>query len=276
MGFALSGAGIGGVLAPGLIWIAENHGWRSLFVVVALFTFLVCIPLSLVLRDAPEPYGQFPDGKSPTHRDLASNLQDDSSDRHYTGREAVRTRAFWILAIAYTGLWLALSGLLPHLLTYLDDIEIEGTFATFSLTVITTSSIAGRLAGGWLSDLVEKRYVFAGALALGSLGMAIMAFVTEGWHLFLCLILIGPAFGTLVPTFPALVSETFGTRSFALVLGLVMVPGTLVVFVVPPLVGFAWDLYETYRPAWLVLAALTLALAPATLRLRGDASRSPG
>ena len=269
LGIAVSGVGLSGVIVPVLTLYIENQGWRSGFVVVAIATFVICLPLSLVLRHRPEPYGMRPDGLIPDEVTTNSpRTEPGEANDSFTGSEAIRTSAFWMTSAVYCASWLPISGILPHLLTYLDELQIEGPAATFSISVLTISSIAGRIGGGSLADRYSKGRIIAVALSFVGIGTLLFAFISTGWQLSACLILLGIGYGTMLPGLPALISELFGTKSFAYILGMTMLPGTIIWLAVPSVVGFVWDTLATYRPAWIGLALMMLAAVPIAMKIQ--------
>ena len=68
MALAMEGFLVGGmVLVPLLAFVidpdvAGRPGWRNTALAIGLFLIAVAFPLSRLIRNAPEPYGQFPDG----------------------------------------------------------------------------------------------------------------------------------------------------------------------------------------------------------------------
>ena len=62
MTFFFAGGGLGGVLVPPLVWAIATYGWRDVVDWIGLGTLLIGIPVSLVMRHRPEPYGYLPDG----------------------------------------------------------------------------------------------------------------------------------------------------------------------------------------------------------------------
>ena len=95
----LSGAiGLGG----GMIYLANMlinlYGWRMTLVYTGIGAWVIGIPLSLVVRHRPEPYGLVPDGEEPVKYDQDSGQERmKGTEEGFTLGEAWRTRALcWI------------------------------------------------------------------------------------------------------------------------------------------------------------------------------------
>ena len=266
MGIAYCGYGLSGVMAPILNWGIEGYGWRSVFVATGLGTLAICLPLSLVLRHRPEPFGYSVDGApTPARGEEEPELDAGPS---FTAGDAIRTRAFWLLAALVTLGFLAGVSLIPHLVTYLADVGIDGESAALAIMGLTIANSIGRIVGGALADRFDKRRVLVGGFIGVALGIVLFATISQTWQLVLFVVVAGPALGCLFPITSALTGDCFGTRSFAMILGLFYAAATLIVFGAPSAVGWVFDHFGTYQPAWLVLAALMLTAVPLTLMLR--------
>jgi len=272
MGVAMSGYGLSGTIAPVLNWGIEGYGWRAVYVACAIATLVFGVSLSLVLRHRPELYGFGVDGNpAPTRTGKGTHQDVDSAGSSMTAAQAMRTRAFWLLALIAVLNALTPAGLLPHMVTYLTDVGFEAKLAALTITGITIATIMGRIGGGALSDRLGKRPVLVGGFFILAVSVLIFAVISQSWQLLLFVVLAGPSLGAVITVVPALTGDYFGPRSLALIIGLVYIPRTLLLLGVPSGVGWVFDRYGTYRPAWLVLAGILLVAAPLVLMLRPPA-----
>ena len=105
-----------------------------------------------------------------------------------------------------------------------------------------------------------------------SLATLWFAFISQGWQLIVFIPLFALGVGGLAVSVPLLVGDHYGARAFALMIGLVMLPPSLLWFAAPGLAGWVFDAFGTYRPAWLVLGALTLLTVPVAYSLKQKAA----
>ena len=272
IGIALSGNGLAGFLAPVLNWGIQAYGWRSVYIAAALLTLAVGVPLSLVLRHRPDPYGYNVDGSpDPAQNDHGT----EPAGPLFSAGEALRTRAFWIIAALVILYWMAFAGMLPHMVTYLKGVGIGPDDAALGITGVTVVTIIGRIGGGALADRYGKRPILLGALLLLSVGVLVFASISETWQLVLFVAVYAPAFGAISASVPALIGDFFGTRSFALIFGLATLPATLLLFGVASAVGWVFDTYGVYQPAWFVLAFMTLVAVPLVGWLQPPSAHTP-
>ena len=269
MGIAMCGYGLSGALAPVLNWGINGYGWRTAFVASSIATLAIGIPLCLLLRRSPEPYGYGVDGGPVRPRAAAEGAE--PAGPAFSAGQAMRTSAFWLLSAFIVLYWIGFTGMVPHMVTYLKDVGIAEDIAVLAITGTTIATLIGRVVGGALADRIGKRPVLLGGFLVLAIGVLLFAAISHTWQLVLFVIVMGPALGALIPIVPALIADYFGTRSFALIFGLIYVPTMLTLFGVPSAVGWVFDRFGTYRPAWVVLGLVTLVAVPLVFKLRAPA-----
>ncbi len=261
-GIMASGAALGGLLIPLIVIIVDRYGWRTAMIIFGLGTWVVCLPLSLLIRDKPENYGCLPDGDD-YQTVVASN---DSAaikknlDINFTAGAALRNRAFWHVTLAMTFHAIVTSAILTHVMPYLSDIGISRLTASLVGTAIPITSILGRLGFGWLGDRMEMRRAAAIGFALSGLGMFIFAYIAPLglWLLVPFLLTFGIGFGGSVTIRAVLLSRYFGREKFGSILGFTIGMMTLGNIIGAPLAGFIFDRWHSYQLAWLGCAALSI------------------
>ena len=274
IGIVVSGFALSALFVPVFQEVVTSLGWRETLRIVGLGAFVMCVPLSLMLRHSPEAYGLVVDGGPGQGPDEGKRDTGDGSDPSAVegpGRsvsQVLRTPAFWVLSGLVTTTNFGLGAMLPHLLVFLRDVGIPESAGALAFSFYGIFSVLGRLAGGALGDVVDKRRVLAvcqGVLFVAMLGCA---GITESWQLMLFFVgMIAPAFALTSPVIPALAADLFGRRDYALVFGLMLVPGTIVGIIGPGIAGWIADAAGSYAPAWLGFASFTLLGVPLSLML---------
>jgi MFS family permease len=82
LGLFAVGAGLGGLMVPLVTWLLDLYGWRITLVIIAIGTWLVCLPLALILRHRPEKYNLLPDGEE-TCPELRRRARNDRQIREF-------------------------------------------------------------------------------------------------------------------------------------------------------------------------------------------------
>lgn len=280
-----TGSGCAGAMVLLLTWLISAYGWRSALVITAFIIWGVCLPLALTVRNQPEEYGLLPDGVAPPPRPgppgetpLAAAAAGGVSPaaRGLPLAQALRSPAFWLMAIAVSLAQLSVNSILVHQFPYLTGLGFSEGVAALTVTGVAFISLTGRLGLGLLSDFVDKRKLLAVALLLQAAGVFVLAGAHSGWQIILFLFIFSPGFGGTVPLRAALQAEYFGRRSFGAILGSMETIRTLGTVVGPVLVGGMFDIMGTYRPAFLLVASLTLLAIPLVLAMnRPQPSSTP-
>lgn len=250
LGIATTGMGMGGVIvAPLAGWLIARYDWQTAFAVMAGVVMVVGIPVSAIIMRTPQERKPVPHSAPP----------ETPGPRAVTLRQALRRKAFWLIAISamlwYWGFTLGLT----HQVAFAVDEGIPPLTAAGAVGLLSAFSIPGRLAFGRLGDIIDKRYVMMIAA-----GMQMMAFVLLLQAITLPVLylysgLIGFAIGGLTPILPGILSDHFGRRHFSAIYGASYVVLALGVMAGPFYGGWIHDSTGSYFVAFVTAAAITLA-----------------
>jgi sugar phosphate permease len=251
MSLALIQTGIsaGGLMVPLIVWSLQTNGWRLTAMISGLLVLVVGLPLSRLIRDRPEDLGLTPDGEPPQRSRRAVP--------QFSAAEALRTRAFWLLAAGHALALAVVFAVLAHLVVFLnDEVGLSLEVAGYLFTLMTVVTIIGQLVGGLLADRFNKRIIAGGAMIGHAAGLAVLALgaslpATIGFGL-----LHGFAWGLRGPVMQALRADLFGPRAFAQIMGLTSPLLTIGMFSGPLIVGVLVDRSGSHAPGFLVVAAL--------------------
>jgi len=286
MAVLTAGAGSSGVMVVVLATLISAFGWREALLIMGLAQWAVCIPLALVVRHRPQEMGLLPDGEQPQARPevaqegerlpgrAAALAEADGvadgplylQDSGLTIGQALRTRTFWLLALAMSLAGFGSTAIIVHQLVFVTEAAgLSDDHAAIVTMMMPIVSLAGRLGFGWLADYREKRHVLAVSYVLLGLGILLLAAAREPWQLVFFLAVFSPGWGGSIAVRPAFQAEYFGLRSFGALQGLMFTVSTLGSVAGPVFAGWVHDSTDTYRHAFVVLALATLAAAPAVL-----------
>jgi sugar phosphate permease len=254
LGIMSSGTGTSGLLVLFIVWLIDLYQWRTAFVILGLGTLLLAIPLVLLIRDRPEQYGYAPDGDTPG---IAPDVPMKTQNPEVGLKEALKSRAFWHLAIAETIRRMVVISVVTHIMPYLSSIGMSRSRAAFVATSIPLISILGRFGFGWLGDIFDKRYVIACAYLSAGSGLLALSYVEVAWVIFPFLALFPLSWGGLALS-GAIVRESFGSSSFGKIVGLMGGIGTIGLVIGPSLAGWTYDTLGSYYFIWLVFAATSI------------------
>ena len=224
------------MLLPPAAVSALGHGLRpahlmsavaqpGILVAAAVFILAIAWPVSRMIRDRPEDWGQQPDGGD-SHTQVALSLNRPVVAARvlpdYTWREALRTRAFWLMTLGA-----AVFSVAPIGAAYLDIDVYNRAFSSLDHEWVRWLKAALLVAsvplGGLLGDyLPTRRATFVFSL-VQSISLVVMAFTTTLPMYLLAVALSGIGTGGGLPLTFAARGAYFGRRNFATITGLSLV-----------------------------------------------------
>ncbi|MBM2827200.1 MAG: hypothetical protein HW403_1264 [Dehalococcoidia bacterium] len=284
LGITFLGPVVSGPFIVSMVFLEEAVGWRVALVLLGVGLWIVGIPLALVARSRPEPYGYLPDGDSPSSSDatsssaLSGSLGTDPSGSGLTptpvpegstARQAMRTPVFWVLVAIFCGHNLGINGIMVHQLPLFYAMGFSQREGAVIVGIIFVLSGIGRLGAGTLMDFLDKRLVLGGVILLQAVSyLMLLGDSLSWWQVILFSLMFGSAFGSTIPARPILIRGLYGSRAFGAISGLVQGLAFGMGLIGPIVMGAAFDLTGSYTSAILAFAALTLATVPLVLLLR--------
>src|SRR5690348_2741073 len=131
--FGMESGGMGMTFTVGSTIAA--YGWRAVYFIVAAPALLLVIPmLLLVVRTRPAGTN-----------DQSVAAQAEALPGYEVG-EAVRTRAFWMLALAEMSFGLAAGGTFHHLVAFLEGLHYGLRAATLVVSIVLGMAAVGKVA----------------------------------------------------------------------------------------------------------------------------------
>lgn len=259
LGLVSSGMAIGGLLAPAVAWSLSTQGWRTTAAASGVIIWLVGLPVTGLMRHAPEPYGYLPDGRvADTIDDRAPVVMATVDDGpRFTARQALRTSAFWYVTLGHASALLVVAAVNVHLVSFLK--EGQGYSVTAGATIVallTGASLVGQVGGGMFGDHFSKRKVVILCMFGHAVALLLLAYSVAVWMVVVFAILQGLAWGTRGPLMAAIRADYFGRASFGAISGyasLVIMLGTISG---PMVAGILADRLGDYRAGFTVLAVL--------------------
>ena len=266
MGIAGEGSFLGGlVLVPILAWAVtpSNFGWSVTAQWIGIVFLVAAWPLSRLIRNNPEDYGQLPDGESAGQRQ-ARLLRERTAGQNevadgrlnFTARQALRTQAFWFITFGHALSSMLIATLTVHLVPLLTDQGMSLQTAAYVWSVLMGVGAVFQLIGGYLSDRLPRNRVLFGFAALQTVGFISAAFIQGLPMAILFAIVYGAGFGGRVPITTAIRGDYFGDKAFATITGISMAPLYLFMLAAPLFAAFMFDSTGSYTVAFLILGGL--------------------
>jgi MFS family permease len=269
-GIVVSGYGAGGILMPLIAWLTTRYGWRETLILLSLATCVILLPISLIVRDKPEEHGYLPDGESPSSPQAWQPEMDSvySTEVEFTAGQALKTRTFWFIGFTFAIPFMVYGAVAVHVMPCFASLGLPGEKAALVAMFIPLSTIVGRLAFGWLGDILNKKNLFAATLFLQAIGLAFFYAAGTLWQLVVFLVFFGPAYGGTVTLRSAILREYFGRRAFGSIQGLITTVMTVGGIVGPAYAGWVFDTRGSYKMGWLSFIVPMMAGVPVILSIK--------
>ncbi len=237
----LTGSGVGSVLIPPLTeWMIERHGWRSGFLLLGGIAILGFPLTAMLVRNRPE---------------AAIVRTKQRVDTGATVATALRTAAFWILAVITILSAFSENGLVTNLASILTQHGVLAATAAFALSVRGGAGILGRLGIGFAIDHVSPERIQSLVLALAAAGALILAFASSTWAVLLGAAVLGVGLGSEADVGPYLLARYFGRRHFSVLYGLTWTAYAIGGATGPLWMGHLYDRAGAYLPRFIVYLA---------------------
>jgi MFS family permease len=248
------GLAAGGLALPLLSWSIAAFGWRATCVGAAGVILVLGWPLASILRRHPSEVGQEVDGEP---RPVETPVPAATWKEGLTAAQAVRTRAFWLLAVGHGLALLVVTAVNVHAISHMkQELGYSLPKASFIITLMTVAQGAGMLLGAAVGDRWSKRHLAALCMLAHMVGLLMLAYAVHVSMLVLFAVLHGMAWGLRGPLMQALRADFFGVREIGMIMGLSAVVISIGQVVGPLVAGMAYDWTGHYQSGFLVLALL--------------------
>ncbi|MFH1560431.1 MAG: MFS transporter [Chloroflexota bacterium] len=274
LGIAMLGPVVAGPFVVVVAIMEGMLGWRIAIIILGVGLWIVGIPLALVARSRPEPYGYLPDGAAPGETDTGETevprLAFEGASSGLTVAQAVHTRDFWALTVLFAIMFVGISGLMVHLIPLLEDMNYSSAQAAGIVGLLFLLSGVGRIGTGVLADMVDFRIILGGLIACQIVGLLLLSVVgsSQTWLLCIFALVFGIGFGGTIPLRPFLIMQLFGARAFGSLQGLVQCGAIGVGVVGPVYYGWVFDTTGSYDLAIYATLATVVAAIPLMYLLR--------
>ena len=223
------------ILVPFSQYLILTWGWRPTMLFWAAVMFVIMLPLALNIKDNPEEKGYGPDRESlneampfdPPKRDntaLAAKAEEKTGS---SLSEAVKTRSFWFMAMAYFICGTGCGFMMTHIVIFATDMGYSEMIGASLVSVQGGLNLVGVLATGYLSDRIARSKVLSLTHFVRSISFAtIVIFILLGgdslWILYAAMAFFGFGWFTTAPLQAGLVADLFGSLRMGTILGVVV------------------------------------------------------
>ncbi len=255
----LNGNNLGMGLWPLLVGaVLTTHGWRmAILAVGASVSVLAIVPLVLIVARRPEHIGLQPDGS----RTVMHELDGESSlliEHQLTVRQAVRTKAFWLLMVAHAATMLVGGGSGVHRVPFFVGEGLAGIWVGPMLLVWAIGLSIGGLAAAWSAQYVPNRRVIGSFMAGAGITMLLILRVPADGTVLLFALVDGVFSGGMFAMIPVIYADYYGRDSVGAIRGWTH-PIVMMANAAGPLYGgVIFDALDSYTWVFVSFAAVLI------------------
>jgi MFS family permease len=269
------GGTAGGVIFPLLnTYLINSFGWREAYRILAGGLWLIFIPLAFFfLISRPEEAGLFPDNKrsgaegTPLEDTAAIIFVDEEVS--LTQSQALRTSAFWIVALSVFQASLVGTGITLHFVSIFKELNYSMTFAAQIMSIKPLIALTTVILMGLVLDKIKQQhYVLALASLIQGVGFIMLTQIKNIPMAYLYAFVSGFSGALMGISVGVLKPNLFGRRHLGGILGVLMAINVIGSAIGPIVFGAAFDAFHGYREIILVSTLLPFIAAVLSLMIR--------
>ncbi|MCZ6789149.1 MAG: MFS transporter [Chloroflexi bacterium] len=253
MGITAMGANFGGlVMPPFLGLILPMLMWQGSYLVLAAISVALTVYALVVISESP-PVPSTGDETGET-----VTLETRPPLTGWTLREALRSRAFYAIALSIMLGSFTYSAILPQIITHLTDEGVSVRVASLALSTFAIFGMTGKLLMGILAERITARYALMINLSGQAIFLVLIMWAGSPVIMWISVPLYGYFSGAFGALFQLVVQGAFGIRHYGSIMGTIGLTNMVSFGIGPILAGASVDLTGSYRIAFITVAALFL------------------
>ena len=244
--FSATGRALGYIGIVPITLLLSNYGWRDTSLYASYFFLIVSLPASFVIKPNPELENQ---------TSINSNSEKRIIDNEYGITDALKTPAFWFLALAQLIYSFGNQMNLVHQQPALKSIGYSLSAVALIVTIFGGIQVFGRLGSGWIGDRIGRSFLLMISFLLMGVGWIGLLFATPGAIFFITLYLLFYTAGQSAHTATdqTVVADFFGITRFATIKGSMQLIALVGGISGPIMAGRIYDIYGSYDIAFIIL-----------------------
>lgn len=232
---AASGNYLSGAVWPMLLsGILRDHGWRSVYLVLAVITVLLVVPLSFLLRERAPLEGAAVAAAAPIARNRAFSP----------------TVLQWMLAVAGIGCCVAMSMPQVHIVSFCVDLGYGPTVGAEMLSLMLLGGVVSRLISGFVADKLGGVITLLIGSSLQCLALFLYLPFDGLVPLYVISLIFGLSQGGIVPAYAVIVREYMPAREAGARVGFVLMATILGMALGGWMSGWIYDISGSYQLAF--------------------------
>lgn len=259
------------IFVPVTVFVIATSGWRTMFVVFAVVTWLVVlIPSAILMRRRPEDMGLYPDGiKSSAMEASSPGKKHAAPDNEaslplepvWSRREVLMTGTFWLLSLGFAVNRMAFQAINLSLAPYIQDLGYGEAMLAAVMTLRPIITAVSLPFMGFLSERAHRVIVRVIPFVLQGIAVFFFLSADESEFLWFAVALYGLGHSGVVVIEGIIWANYFGRLSLGMVRSLAFLVAFGFVASGPIAINAVFDVLGSYRPAFIVIISLSAIVA---------------
>jgi MFS family permease len=264
-GIISSGMSAGTIIFSQLAgWLITIRDWRFAFIVLGIINLVITAICAQFMKRDPQSIGQLPIGEMQYRPAVSIKV----SNTGFTLMQALGKVQFWLFFAANALASMSIFTVMAHLVIHARGLGIPNASAVTLLTFLSITSIISRMTMGPISDKIGHRITITMGMSLIFVSLIWLIISTNYWMLAVFALVFGFAWGTFFVPITPLTAELFGVKSVGTIFGVLNLSFTIGATISPVLAGYIYDVQQSYRLDFILLAAFAFVAVMLMLVLR--------
>jgi MFS family permease len=225
--------------------LIDAFGWRGALVALAIINLSICLPIHLgAIR-----HDRIAAGAATEKARLAAQARAST-------RRALRTPAFWALAVCFTAYYATFASLTFHLVPLMIERKVSSGLILATMAAIGPAQVAARAL--WFAVGRNLHPSVVGTLVTTTFPLSVVVLLCAGtspYLLVLFALMYGGANGMMTILRGTIVQDIMWTEGYGAVSGLLSLPANIAKGIAPISAAAIWAIQRNYRAVeWVVLS----------------------
>ena len=255
---------IGMIVFPvlGALFIV-NFGWRDSWIYLSFIVLIALIPVIIFVYEDPSIL---------SIKNVNENYNSSLSNE-FSLKEALNTRALWILSIGTAVLYLFHSGINSHQASFLQERGISLGLASVAISINAISTGLGSVCWGYICDKFSIRFAFSSVFVCTLFALLGLIYTHDINMAILSSVLFGAAMGGMLTVPSVAYASFYGTNSIGRIRGFTNPLSTIGSAAGVMISGVIFDIYNSYLLAFWFFFVVSIIIFIISLFLRNPDKR---
>lgn len=165
--------------------------------------------------------------------------------------EALSSPVFILITLGFSVCGFHVAFLVTHFPAYLQGQGISSSLAAWTISIIGLGSMIGTIIAGYLSSIIEPRFVLMGIFFVRAILIIIIVFIPNSVTTTVIFsVLFGPVLLSTVPVTTKFIGDSFGQKYLGTLSSLAFVGHQIASFLGAYVAGVVYDKMHDYTRIW--------------------------